>query len=58
MEHRWRRRMAFRVLMIAWAAGSSVAAGRPLEAGVIDEQNFRSDCQPQQVLVCWRDGWL
>ena len=49
MRHRWSLRLGFRQLLILWAAGSAVAASRPLEAPVTAEQNSRSDCQPEQV---------
>ena len=49
MRHRWSLRLGFRQLLILWAAGSSLAASRPLEAPVTAEQNSRSDCQPEQV---------
>ena len=49
MRHRWSLRLGFRQLLILWAAGSALAASRPLEAPVTAEENSRSDCQPEQV---------
>ncbi len=51
MKYQWILRLSFRLLIVAWAAGSSVAASRPMEAGVVEEQNSRSDCQPEQVAL-------
>lgn len=51
MRHPWIVRLSFRLFVVAWAAGSSVAASRPMEAGVVEEQNSRSDCQPEQVAL-------
>ena len=49
MRHRWSLRLGFRQLLILWAAGSSLAASRSLEAPVTAEQNSRSDCKAEQV---------
>ena len=51
MEQQRRSRLTFLLLIIAWAAGSSVAASRPMEAGLVEGDNSRSDCQPQQVAL-------
>lgn len=49
MRQRWSIASGFRLVILIWAAGGSVAAARPLDSAAKDEQNYRSDCQPKQV---------
>ena len=53
MEHPWSLLLSFRLLILAWAALSSVAASRPIEASVSEKQNSRSNCQPEQVALSY-----